>query len=81
MKRTRLGRTGLTSPGWGSEASQYRGASWTEAVTVINRALGLGVNLIDTSIGYGNSEIRIGKAIAKRRDDVVLATKGRWHDK
>jgi len=51
------------------------------AVKVINKALDLGVNLIDTSIGYGDSELIIGKGIAGRRDEVILATKGSWRDK
>jgi aryl-alcohol dehydrogenase-like predicted oxidoreductase len=45
---------------------------------VIGRALELGVNLIDTAAAYGpftNEEV-VGKAIAGRRDEVVLATKG-----
>jgi len=52
-----------------------------EAVKVINRAIDLGVNFIDTSIGYGDSELIIGKSIAGRRDEVILATKGSWRDK
>jgi predicted aldo/keto reductase-like oxidoreductase len=52
-----------------------------EAVRVIQRGLDLGVNLIDTSLGYGDSEERIGKAIAGRRDQVIIATKGGWRDR
>jgi predicted aldo/keto reductase-like oxidoreductase len=52
-----------------------------EAVSVINHALDLGVTFIDTSIAYGDSEIRIGMALKGRRDEVVLATKGSWRDK
>jgi len=47
-----------------------------EAVRTINRAIDLGVNFIDTSIGYGDSEVRIGKAISGRRNEVIIATKG-----
>jgi predicted aldo/keto reductase-like oxidoreductase len=81
LKRTRLGRTGLDVSRVGIGGIPIQRPPLDEAVTVINRALDLGVNLIDTSIGYGDSEIRIGKAIAERRDEVVLATKGRWHDR
>ncbi|GLY40327.1 aldo/keto reductase [Amycolatopsis sp. NBRC 101858] len=42
---------------------------------LIGRALELGVTLVDTADVYGESEEIIGKAIAGRRDDVVLATK------
>jgi aryl-alcohol dehydrogenase-like predicted oxidoreductase len=45
---------------------------------VINRALDLGVTLLDTADVYGpfTNEQIIGRAIAGRRDEVVLATKG-----
>lgn len=46
-----------------------------EAIEIINRALDLGVNFIDTAIGYSTSEERIGKAIEGRREEVILATK------
>lgn len=46
-----------------------------EATRVIRRALDLGFNLIDTAIGYKESEERIGRGIAGRRDQVILATK------
>jgi aryl-alcohol dehydrogenase-like predicted oxidoreductase len=49
--------------------------SHDEAVKVIQRALDLGINFIDTARGYGASEGHIGKAIAGRRDRVILATK------
>jgi len=52
-----------------------------EAIRVVRHALDLGVNLIDTAFGYGDSEERMGKALAGRREDVVLATKGSWRDK
>lgn len=48
-----------------------------EAIKVIQRALDLGVNFIDTASGYGlgSSEKRIGKAVTGRRDRVIIATK------
>jgi len=48
-----------------------------ECVRIIHRALDAGVNFIDTADVYsaGESEEIVGKAIAGRRDDVVLATK------
>ncbi|MEV4599022.1 aldo/keto reductase [Amycolatopsis sp. NPDC049253] len=45
------------------------------ADALIGRALDLGVTLVDSSDIYGGSEEAIGKAIARRRDQVVLATK------
>ena len=46
------------------------------AVSLIHRALDLGVNFLDTAEIYGDSEVKVGKALAgRRRQDVVLATK------
>lgn len=49
----------------------------TTAGQILNRALDLGVNLVDTAEIYarGASESIVGRAIAGRRDDVFLATK------
>jgi aryl-alcohol dehydrogenase-like predicted oxidoreductase len=49
-----------------------------ESVATIHRALDLGVTMLDTSDVYGTdgeNERLVGRAIAGRRDDVVLATK------
>ena len=46
-----------------------------EAIEIVNHALDLGVNFIDTAIGYSTSEARIGEAIEDRREDVILTTK------
>lgn len=49
----------------------------TESIATIHRALELGVTLIDTADMYGphTNERLVGKAIAGRREQVVLATK------
>jgi aryl-alcohol dehydrogenase-like predicted oxidoreductase len=48
-----------------------------ESTATIHRALDLGVTLLDTADVYGpfTNEVLVGKAIAGRRDEVVLATK------
>ncbi|MFH8678044.1 aldo/keto reductase [Streptomyces lydicus] len=48
-----------------------------QSIATLNRALDLGVSLLDTSdfYGAGHNEELIGRAIAGRRDEVVLATK------
>jgi aryl-alcohol dehydrogenase-like predicted oxidoreductase len=65
-----LGTWGLSGDGYGpvDEASQER---------VIRRALEMGVSLIDTADAYGGGRMErvIGRAIADRRD-VVVVTKG-----
>ena len=47
----------------------------TKAVELIHHALDLGISFLDTANIYGDSEIKVGKALVGRRDDVVLATK------
>jgi aryl-alcohol dehydrogenase-like predicted oxidoreductase len=58
--------------------SEFYGASNEgEAIATIHRAIELGVNFLDTADVYGNgrNEELVGRAIADRRDRVVLATK------
>ena len=56
----------------------YYGAADAEAgVRAVHRAIDLGITLIDTAEAYGggSNEELVGRAIAGRRDAVVLATK------
>ena len=55
----------------------YGSADEGEAVRTIHRALELGVTFLDTADMYGpfTNEQLVGRAIADRRDEVVLATK------
>jgi aryl-alcohol dehydrogenase-like predicted oxidoreductase len=48
-----------------------------DSIKIINRALDAGINFLDTADVYsaGESELIVGKALAGRREDVVLATK------
>ena len=48
-----------------------------ESMRTIHRALDLGITMLDTAdmYGHGENERLVGKAIAGRRDEVVLATK------
>ncbi|MEV5841552.1 aldo/keto reductase [Streptomyces sp. NPDC051985] len=56
--------------GWGKVDDE-------ESVRAIHRALDLGVTFFDTAdtYGAGHSERVLGRALGKRRDDVVIATK------
>jgi aryl-alcohol dehydrogenase-like predicted oxidoreductase len=80
MEHRTLARTGVhVSPlclgammfgGWGE-------TDHDESIRIIHRALDAGINFIDTADVYsrGESETIVGKALAGRRDNVVLATK------
>ena len=60
-----------------SFSGTYGGFEGHDPDATIGRALDLGVNLLDTADIYGpfTSEEVVGRAIAGRRDEVVLATK------
>src|SRR3954469_14838953 len=81
MKTKKLGSQGLevSAEGLGCMGmSEFYGeADEDEAVRTIQRALELGVNFLDTADMYGpfTNEELVGKAIADRRDQVVVATK------
>ena len=47
----------------------------SEINELLTTAHGLGVNLLDTAPAYGNSEQRVGEAIAGKRSDWVICTK------
>jgi len=76
-----LGRSGLEAGAIGlgcmSFSPIYGGFDGTDPDEVIGRALELGVTMLDTADVYGphTSERVVGKALAGRRDEVVLATK------
>jgi aryl-alcohol dehydrogenase-like predicted oxidoreductase len=78
MKTVRLGKTDLMVSRVGMGGIPLTRPTEAEAIKLIRRALDLGVNFIDTAYSYGAgmSEERIGKAIAGRREQVILATKG-----
>src|SRR5215203_5683260 len=45
------------------------------AIALVRRALDLGITMLDTADIYGTSEALVGRAIAGRREQVVVATK------
>ena len=81
MQSRKLGAAGpeVSAEGLGCMGMSefYGSADEAEAREVINRALDLGVTLLDTADMYGpfTNEKLVGEAIAGRRDEVVLATK------
>lgn len=80
MQYRTLGRTGVQVSSLALGAMNFGRIGRTtqdEATALVDAALEGGINLIDTADMYsaGESEEMVGKAIAGRRDDIVLATK------
>lgn len=75
MERRILGRTGWEVSAISFGAIKLPRANQEECTTVLNRALDLGINFVDTADCYGDSEEKIGKAIKHRRSEFYLATK------
>ena len=58
---------GTNSFGFGMEADQVP--------PVIDAALEVGINFFDTADSYRESEVRLGQALGRHRDQVLIATK------
>jgi aryl-alcohol dehydrogenase-like predicted oxidoreductase len=80
MPTRRLGELETSALGYGAMVliGLYGEVDEGQGRDVINRALDLGVRMIDTADMYGShgsNERLVGRAIAGRRDEVVVATK------
>ena len=79
MQHRTLGRTGIkVSPyalGALALGTSIGNPDHDDSARIIHKALDAGINFIDTSDAYGESELAVGKALKGRRDSVVLATK------
>lgn len=85
----KLGRTGFEATVLGFGSMELRGATGSnprshavepsQSERILNLVLDSGINYVDTSIDYGQSEESIGRFIAHRRDEYFLASKcGCW---
>jgi aryl-alcohol dehydrogenase-like predicted oxidoreductase len=80
MNYRNLGSTGVKVSSLCLGAMMFGGWGNTDhddCLSIINTALDAGINFIDTAdvYGAGESEEIVGKALAGRRDNIVLATK------
>ena len=75
MKKRMLGETGLEVSAIGFGAIKLPRVERDDAVKIINRALDMGVNYIDTARNYRDSEEKIGLVLKDRRADCFIATK------
>lgn len=77
IEQRTYGATGLKVSVLGLGAIQIGNVAVSEeaAKSVLEKALALGINLIDTAPSYGVSEQRIGAYLSGQRDQFVLSTK------
>ncbi len=78
MEYRQLGNSGVRVSVIGMGTNQFGGkVDQNNVNSIIDAALDLGVNFIDTADVYqkGNSELALGEALKGKRDKVVLATK------
>jgi aryl-alcohol dehydrogenase-like predicted oxidoreductase len=78
MEFRRIGNSGLRVSQVGLGGNNFGGrADAAASVKIINQALDMGINFIDTAESYndGHSEELVGKAVKGKRDKVIIATK------
>lgn len=79
MEMRMLGKTGLFVSALGFGTMELGKLDFAGAEKVLNTALDHGINFIDSSPCYGITEEYVGRAIAHRRSEYVLATKTGCH--
>jgi aryl-alcohol dehydrogenase-like predicted oxidoreductase len=82
MRTRTLGLSGIEASvvglgTWVTGGFMWGGSDEGDSIRAIHAALDAGITLVDTApiYGFGRSEAVVGKAIADRRDQVILATK------
>jgi aryl-alcohol dehydrogenase-like predicted oxidoreductase len=82
MNYRTLGKTGLQVSeigygAWGIGKSMWIGATDDQSLEALNRAIELGLNFIDTVLGYGDghSERLVGQVVREHSKPVYVATK------
>jgi len=82
MEYRKLGKSDLnisviTLGAWQYGCEQFWGKVEEKNIyDVISGAIDNGINIIDTALAYGDSEIIVGKAIKNFREKVIVVTKG-----
>src|SRR5665647_931472 len=72
MKYHILGKTGMTVSEVGLGCEHLRGAKYKQVKAVIDAVLDAGINIIDVFMPEPDVRTNIGKALAGRRDKVII---------
>lgn len=75
MRKIKLGKTGITVNKNGFGALPIQRISEKDAVYLLHKAFDHGIDFYDTARFYTDSEEKLGKAFADRRDKIYLASK------
>jgi len=82
MNYRTLGKTGLQVSevgygAWGIGKTSWIGASDDESTKALHKSIDLGLNFIDTALGYGegHSERLVGQVVKERSETIYVATK------
>jgi aryl-alcohol dehydrogenase-like predicted oxidoreductase len=82
MNYRTLGKTGLKVSeigygAWGIGKTGWIGANDDESIAALHKAIDLGLNFIDTALGYGegHSERLVGQVVRERSETIYVATK------
>jgi len=73
MQKRTLGKTGWAVSVIGFGAIKLPRIGMRESDVLLNRALDLGINFIDTADCYGDSEEKIGEALKKAHNLLAIA--------
>jgi hypothetical protein len=82
IEKRKLGKTGLNVTILGLGCAQIGSMrNFKESIKIIETAIELGINYIDTASTYGDAEEKVGEVMKTRRKEVILATKTLQRDK
>ncbi|CUT00983.1 aldo/keto reductase [Candidatus Kryptobacter tengchongensis] len=82
IEKRKLGKTGLEVTILGLGCAQIGSIrNYKQAIKIIETAIDMGINYIDTASTYGDSEEKVGEVMKSRRKEVILATKTLQRDK
>ena len=75
MKTRPLGRTGLEVSEIGLGGIKFDDVSQEQVTALVQNAIDREINIIDTARNYASSEVKLGRALEGRREEVILSSK------